>query len=136
AASPQPFSRTARGRALDALSIDNARRARLTGVYADPGDEETVTLVLFTESRAQAPGRWNARPLATITPAPLRGEDPRGAVPVQVDFGERWPGVVFAAADLALGLDAGSDTISGAERLEGFGLSRVGALRQLAAGLG
>ncbi len=72
AGSAQPFSRTARGRALDALTIDNARRARLTGLYADPDDRSAISLVLFTESRAEAPGRRHALPLATAT----MGADP------------------------------------------------------------
>ena len=76
-----------------------------------------ISLVLFTESRAQPPGRWQANPLATISMAPNRG-DPKPPLPVLVDFGERWVGVVFALADLALAVDPESDTISTIERFD------------------
>jgi hypothetical protein len=134
AGSAQPFSRTARGRALDALTIDNARRARLTGLYADPDDRSAISLVLFTESRAEAPGRWHALPLATATMAPTRG-DATPPLPVLIEFGGAWGGVVFAAADLALALDPGSGTISTEERFDAWGMVRTTALRQLASGL-
>lgn len=131
AGSPQPFSRTPRGRALDALTIDNARRARLAAIYPDPDDRTSLTLALFTESRAQKPGRWHAQMLATITLAPRRGE-PKPPAPVQLDFGDRWEGVVFSMADLALGLDPDSDTLSSAERFEAWGALRSAGLRRLA----
>ncbi|MCC7388191.1 MAG: hypothetical protein IT431_05440 [Phycisphaerales bacterium] len=134
AGSAQPFSRTARGRALDALTIDNARRARLTGLYADPDDRSVMSVVLFTESRAEAPGRWHALPLAAVTMAQTRG-DATPPLPVLIEFGEAWGGVVFAAADLALALDPGSGTISSVERFDAWGMVRTTALRQLASGL-
>lgn len=132
--SPQPFSRTSRGHALDALTIDNARRARITGVFADPDDATTLTLVLFAESRSESPGRWHAQPLATLRRAPSRGE-PGPRFPLEFDLGEQWGGVLVAGADLVLGLEPGSDAISTGERLEDWGSKRVDALRVLGSGL-
>lgn len=130
----QPFSRSRAGRVLDALTIDNARRARLTGIYADPDDTATLTLVLFSQSRSVAPGRWRAQPLATVRMAPSRGdiEPPR---PVEFDFGEQWGGVVVAAADLGIGADPACEGISTEERLADWGAQKAGALRAIVSGL-
>ncbi len=132
-ASPQPFSRSSRGRVLDALMIDNARRARLSGVYADHDDTGVLTLVLFTESRAQQPGRWRAQPIARAQRAANRG-DPEPPHPLEIDFGEQWEGVLYSLADLVLGLDPASEAISTRERLEAWGGRRVGAVRSIVTG--
>lgn len=131
--SPGPFSRTARGRALDALSLDNARRARLACVAASPEEDAPLSLVVFYESRAEAPGRWHAQPLATVALAPVRGEAPPQH-PLEVDFGEQWGPLAFAMTDLALGLDPDSATISTEERFSAWGVERLGRLRGLLSG--
>lgn len=133
-ASPQPFSRSAAGRVLDSLTIDNARRARLTGIFADPDDLSVMTLVLFTESRAEAPGRWQALRVGTAALAAQRGE-PEVVRPIELDLRELWSGLLFSAADCVLGTDPACEGISMEERLEAWGLQRVLSLRALGSGL-
>ncbi|QKK08341.1 MAG: hypothetical protein HND58_09195 [Planctomycetota bacterium] len=87
--SPHPFSRTTRGRVLDALQIDNARTARLSIVPSQ--DEEhpgRLSLVLFSQSRGEVPGTWHALPLATIDDAPTRDAAAAPGHPVELDLGE------------------------------------------------
>ena len=133
-ASPQPFSRSAAGRVLDSLTIDNARRARLTGVFADPDDLSVMTLVLFTESRAEAPGRWQALRVGTAALAAHRGE-PGAVRPIELDLRELWSGLLFSATDCVLGVDPACEGLSMEERLEAWGLQRVLSLRALGSGL-
>ncbi|MBK7406079.1 MAG: hypothetical protein IPJ41_16105 [Phycisphaerales bacterium] len=99
--SPQPFSRSMRGRALDALSLDNARRARLSFLPASPEDDGPLAAVLFYESRSEQPGRWHAQPIAEVAEAPYRGEAPPES-PLQIDFGEQWGAFALSMTDLAL----------------------------------
>jgi hypothetical protein len=132
--SAQPFSRSARGRVLDSLRIDNARRARLTGIFGDPDDLSVMSVVLFTESRAEAPGRWRALRVGTVAMAASRGEPAPGR-PVEVDFGELWTGLLFAAADGVLALDPACEGLSTEERLGAWGMQRVVSVRALASGL-
>lgn len=124
--SEHPFSRSRRGRALDALGLDNARRARISLLDASP-DPGPLTLALFSESRAEPPGRWHAIPLGAVSLGPE--SRPRA---LHVDLSKQWEGLVLSAADLALGLSSSSDASSTAERLSRWGSARVDALRSIA----
>ncbi len=131
--SPQPFSRTPRGRALDALTIDNARTARLALVPTDNAERpDLFTLVLFAQSRGEKPGRWHAQPLAEITLAPTRDPDSPRSRPLEFDFGDRRVGVAMALADLVLALEPETDSISGRERFEAWGQTKSSAVQRLA----
>lgn len=132
-ASPQPFSRTVRGRVLDALFIDNARKARLSVVPSeDDGEPGTHRLVLFAQSRGRKPGAWEAVPLAGLALAPSRHEPPEPGHPVELDFGEHRHAVLRAMTDLVLATDESSTAISTAERFEAFGELRTSAVMRLA----
>ncbi|MDQ7014440.1 MAG: hypothetical protein Q9O74_11175 [Planctomycetota bacterium] len=139
-ASPQPFSRTPRGRVLDALTIDNARTARLSLVPAadaeDADDAEQsggFTLVLFAQSRGEKPGQWHAQPIAQLALAPTRKPDPTGRPrPLELNFGNRRVGVAMVLADLVLALDPETDSISRSERFEAWGLTKSSAVQRLA----
>ncbi|HZW11356.1 MAG TPA: hypothetical protein VFF69_15740 [Phycisphaerales bacterium] len=128
--SDQPFSRGGRGRALDALGIDNARRARLVGVPSPDGADQSLTLAIFSESRAGPPGRWQAVPFARVRAAPGGA----GRAVIEVDFGQEWGGVLVTIADLALAR-ANPDARSTDERLSAWGADRVEALGGFAKGL-
>ncbi len=129
--SEQPFSRSVRGRSLDALGIDNARRARLSGVL--PASDDGLSIVLFSESRSQGPGRWHPETVATVRLASGGGEETKV---LELDFGGQWEGVGFTLADLCLAMDPASGAISPQERFAAWGAPRVGALRGLLARLG
>lgn len=134
--SPHPFSRTVRGRVLDALQIDNARTSRLSIVPSQ--DEEhpgRQSLVLFSQSRGEAPGAWHAVQLAAIEDAPTRDEAAAQGRPVELDFGEGRVGVAMAIADLVLATDPASESISARERFEAWGLTKTAAVDRLARAL-
>lgn len=126
--SAQPFSRTPRGRALDALAIDNTRRARLAVAPMEEGAEHPLAMVLFTESRSEPPGRWRAIRLGGLREAPILGSAPP---PLEIDLGPMLSEVLFTGADLALALEPGAEP-TGPLRFEEWGGVRTTALRTLA----
>lgn len=131
--SPHPFSRTVRGRVLDALQIDNARTARLSIVPSQNEEHPgRLSLVLFSQSRGQVPGTWRATPLAVIDDAPTRDTEAARGHPVELDFGEGRVGVAMAIADLVLATDPASEAISSRERFEAWGLTKAAAVDRLA----
>lgn len=134
--SPHPFSRTTRGRVLDALQIDNARTARLSIVPSQDEDHPgRLSLVLFSQSRGEVPGTWHALPLATIDDAPTRDAAAAPGHPVELDLGEGRVGVAMALADLVLAIDPETESISARERFEAWGLPRTAAVERLARNL-
>jgi hypothetical protein len=132
--SSQPFSRSVRGRSLDALGVDNARRARLAAVPGAEDAVDTLTLVLFSESRAGPPGRWQAVPFGRVRTAPTTG-GASGAAPIEVDFGQEWGGVLVTVTDLVLAGSTSPDKISTDERLLAWGTDRIDALRGFASAM-
>lgn len=131
--STQPFSRSVRGRVIDAMGIANARRARF-GLVEDPAIDDQLLLVVAFESRAALPNAWQARRVAELRAGEtVTGSEDHGLL--ELNFGDLAEafGMILCDVLIATGNDTGARSTVG--RFDDWGARKTSAVRTILRGV-